>query len=118
MAVDRDLLHRVGVAGATAQPRHIRHPQAELGGAHLEGLLAVGLGDFPEHIGPLGIAGQEDNAGIRQGWQLCGQLGLGDGHAPLATSDRADQLVLRFAAVQGDAQFTRHLAQLAQGQSG
>jgi hypothetical protein len=114
----------VRVAGAAAESGHISDAQAQLAGARLERLLAVVLADLPEHIGPLGITGQEHNP------CLCGDQGQGrfrSARAPvrvpfrqsaLALTDGADELFLGFAAVEGDAQLACHLTQLAQGHPG
>ena len=51
------------MGGAAGQAGHIGDAEAELGSAGGEGGGAVGLGDLPEHVGPLGIAGQKYDVG-------------------------------------------------------
>ena len=129
MGVDHHLLEGVGMAGAILQAGHIGHPQAELPGTHgFRGLTAGGR-DLPEHVSPLGITGQKDNPGVCQGQggviQGLLELSQGDGRLDgaggaelLAVADGIQQLLLRLAAVERNAEVAGHTAQLAQGETG
>jgi len=110
-------LEGVRVAAAVVHSGDIGHAQAQLAGACLEGLLAVAFADFPEHVGPLGIAWEKHHPGFIE-LPARGVLLLKAGEIGLALADGAHQLFLRFAAVEGHTQLARHLAQLAQGHPG
>ena len=93
------------MGGATAQAGDIGDAEAELGGAGGQGLVAIRIGDVPEDIGPLGIAGQEDDAGFGGGATGGRQLGLDRFGGPLgrALADRLGQSFAILGAVAADA---------------
>ena len=57
VAVDRNFLEGVRMGTAVLHAGHIGQAQAEAAGTFLLGPLAVCIGDFPEHIRPLGVPG-------------------------------------------------------------
>ena len=132
MAVDRDLLKGMEMAGAAAQAGDIGHPQAELAGTRGQGLTTIPVGNVPEHIGPLGIPRQEHHLGLgvrSGGWQQAsldlgqarskGSRGLrsGKGLAGWVLADGFRQLRFGLAAVRSDTKPTGDLAELSQGHS-
>jgi hypothetical protein len=64
MAIDNHLLEGVGVGGAALEAGDIGDAQGELGSPGFEGELPIGVSDFPGDVSPLGIPGEEDDAGF------------------------------------------------------
>ena len=64
MTVDGDFLEGVGMGIAVLHAGYVSQAQAKSAGAVLLGHLAIGVGNFPEHVGPLGVARQEHHAGV------------------------------------------------------
>jgi hypothetical protein len=57
MAIDDHLLEGVGVGGAALEAGDIGDAQGKLGSPGFEGELPIAVGNFPEDVSPLGIAG-------------------------------------------------------------
>ena len=62
----------MGMGGPVLQTRYIGHPQAELLAASGYGTGTISGADSPEHVGPLGIAGQERHLGGDRRLRCCG----------------------------------------------
>ena len=121
MAIDRNFLEGVGMGAAVLHAGHIGKSQAEAAGSFLLGTLAIVVGDLPEHVGPLGIAGKEDHTGFSgrngRGCQL-GFDGLEIATALLLTLRHLiNQSFLALAAVERYTKIAGDLTQLTQGQT-
>ena len=83
--------------------------------------LAVIVGDLPEHVGPLGIARQEDHAGLAGGNRGSTQLSLDRLEITtalfLTLRHLADEGFLALTAVKRNAQVACDLPKLAQSQT-
>ena len=121
MAVDGDLLKRVGVSAAVLHACHVGQSQTQPAGTLLLSRFAIGFGNFPEHIGPLGIARQEHHTGVAGLSGGCTQLGFDGFEIPVALFLTLGHLpnkgFLALAAVERNSQITGDLTQLTQGQT-
>ena len=64
VAIDGNFLEGVGMGAAVLHAGHISKAKAEAAGPFFLSPLAIVVGDLPKHVGPLGITGQEDHAGL------------------------------------------------------
>ena len=85
MAVDHHFLEGVGVGRTAGQPGDVGDAETQLRSTGRQGRLSIALGNFPERVGPLGVAGQENQAGFK----------LRTGHRGHFRLDRAQVGVLR-----------------------